>query len=260
MQAILIRLLCLGCAAPAIFLTGCISNKYRSASATDEPAVRMAVELAAAPVQTRLETVIVYQGPGSWKKSAYWDEFTVTFTNPSAETATLIAATLVDYAGTSAPAGDDPWQLEKASQSQQDRYRRAGVSFVLHTLGYTAATYGAVGAGFMAGAAVTSTWGGAIAGATVGLVAVPVAAVVILVNNQNHKHQIEKVFARRRLTLPLNLGPGASVTGSFFFPMTVSPQALRLEWSRGGGFVTVALPLSMLAGMHLPEPERKSAQ
>ncbi|MDB6165420.1 MAG: hypothetical protein JWQ83_560, partial [Lacunisphaera sp.] len=64
MRASLSRVLPVGCLVAQLFLSGCISNKYRSASATDEPALRMAIQLAAAPVQTQLDTVIIYQGPG----------------------------------------------------------------------------------------------------------------------------------------------------------------------------------------------------
>jgi len=108
----------------------------------------------------------------------------------------------------------------------------------------------------MVGASITSTWGGLAAGATVGLVAVPVTAIVVYANNQKHKHQIEAEFARRRAVLPLELSAGEARTGSFFFPMTVSPQALRLEWTKGGERGAVVLPLPMLAGMHRPEPAK----
>lgn len=172
----------------------------------------------------------------------------------------MVAASLVDYAGSSAPAGADPWPLEKASQAQRDRYMKAGVSFALNTIGYAALTYGTVGAGVMIGATVTNTWGGVAAGATVGLVALPVTAIVVYANNQKHKHQIEEEFNRRRVALPWALRSGESRTGSFFFPMTVSPQSLQLEWTNESERGTIVLPLPMLAGMHRPEAARKSSK
>ena len=239
-------------------LTGCVSNKYKAASALGAQPLRIDAALGGAPVGTVLNSVIVYQGPGSWKKSAYWDEFIVTLANHSAAGVTVTAASLVDYAGTIVPTGTDPWLLEKASQVQRDRYTKAGVSFALNTLGYAALTYGAVGAGMMVGATVTSTWGGLAAGATVGLVAVPVTAVVVYANNQKHKHQIEAEFTRRRVSLPLEIAAGETRTGSFFFPMTVSPQSLRLEWLKGGERSAIVLPLPMLAGLHRPEPAKQN--
>lgn len=237
-----------------IFLsTGCVSSKYQAASALGAQPQRMDFDLAGGPVKSRLDAVIIYQGPGSWKKTAYWDELLITFTNDAHEPVTLTAASLVDYAGATVSAGADPWQLEKASRAQRDRYTQAGVSFALNTLGYAALTYGAAGAGMLVGAAVTNTWGGLAAGATVGLVAVPVTAIVIYANNQKHRHAIEREFNRRHLALPLTLNAGETRSGSLFFPMTVSPQALRLEWSTAIEHGISHRPLPMLAGMHRKE-------
>lgn len=238
----------------ALLLSGCISNKYQAASALGAQPLPMNLDLGGAPsAKTTLDTIIIYQGPGSWKKAAFWDEFVVTIANESAGPITLTAASLVDYAGASVPAGADPWQLEKASQVQRDRYSRAGVNFALNTLGYVAFTYGAVGTGVLVGAAAGG-WSGVAVGATVGLIAVPVTAIVIHANNQKHKHEIEDEFSRRRLALPRVLPPGQNLTGSLFFPMTVGPQSLRLEWTRGEEHGVTSLLLPMLAGMHRAVP------
>ena len=236
-----------------LMVAGCVSNKYQAASALNAQPQPMNLPLGAEPVKSHLDAVIVFQGPGSWKKSAYWDEFLVTFTNDSPDPVTLTSASLVDYFSSVMPAGSDPWKLEKASQLQRDRYTNAGVNFALNTLGYAALTYGAAGAGMIVGAAMTNTWSGLAAGATVGLVAVPVTAIVILANNQKHRHQIDAEFSRRRLALPLVLAPGETRRGSLFFPMTVSPQGLRLDWTKTSGRGTTLLPLPMLAGMHRKE-------
>lgn len=242
----------------SLLLTGCVSNKYKAASALGAQPQLMSINLGGEPVRSRLDAVIIYQGPGSWKKSAYWDELLVTFTNDTAEPVTLTASSLVDYAGTIVSAGVDPWQLEKASRSQRDRYNQAGINFALNTLGYAAFTYGAAGAGMMVGAAMTSTWGGLAAGATVGLAAVPVTAIVVYAKNQKHKRQIEAEFSRRRIAMPIALAPGESRNGSLFFPMTVSPSSLRLEWAKGGDRGSSTLPLPMLAGMHRQESAASS--
>jgi len=238
-------------------LTGCISRKYQAASALSGQPVRMNVNLDGGPIKTQLDSVIVYQGPGSWKKTAYWDEFMVTLSNESTAPVTLTSAGLVDYFGTLMPAGSDPWKLEKASQLQRDRYLKAGVNFALHTLGYIAFTYSAVGAGAMIGAAATNTWGGVAAGATVGVAMVPVTAIIIHLNNQSHRRAIEAEFRRRRLALPLTLRPGETRSGSLFFPMTVSPQSLRLESEIDGREEFHPLPLPMLVGMHRADPAAK---
>ena len=241
----------------ALVLTGCVSNKYKAASALGAQPQRMDIDLGGAPeLKTQLDAVIIYQGPGTWKKAAYWDEIMVSLVNKSGQSINLTSANLVDFAGGRVLAGTDPWELEKASQAQRDRYTNAGVSFALNTLGYAALTYGAVGAGAIAGAAVSSTWGGMASGAMAGVALVPVTAIAVYANNQKHKHEIEREFNRRRLALPLTLQPGQAVSGSLFFPMTVSPQSLRLEWIKGSEHGGVTLPLPMLAGMHLKQPAK----
>ena len=142
--------------------------------------------------------------------------------------------------------------------AQRDRYTQAGINFALNTIGYATLAYGAAGAGAYIGAATTSTWGGMGVGATVGLVAVPVTAIVIYAINQKHKHQIEAEFTRRRVALPLEIAAGETRTGSFFFPMTVSPQSLRLEWTKGSEHGAMVLPLPMLAGLHRPETTKQN--
>lgn len=236
-----------------LMLSGCISNKYKAASAINAQPLLMHLNLGGEIVNVQLDTVIVYQGPGTWKKAAYWDEFVVTLTNRSEEGVSVTGASLVDFAGLIVPVGENPWLLEKASLSQRDRYTKAGVNFALNTLGYVTYTGGMVGAGMVIGAATSSTWGGVAAGATVGLIAVPVTAIVIYANNQKHKHEIEREFDRRRLFLPLPLAPSTPRTGSLFFPMTVSPRILRIEWARDDEHGIIELPLPMLAGMHRKE-------
>lgn len=236
-----------------LLFTGCVSRKYQAASAVGAQPRWINANLGVVPLKSKLDTVIIYQGPGSWKRSAYWDEFLITFTNESDAAITLTSASLIDYFGTVMPAGSDPWHLEKASRLQRDRYLQAGVNFALHTIGYTALTYSAVGAGALIGGVVTNSWGGLAAGATVGMVAVPVTAIVIYANNQKQRRVIENEFHRRRLTLPMTIAPGESRSGSFFFPMTVSPQSLRVDWNRGDQLDTSHLPLPMLAGLHRKE-------
>ena len=74
--------------------TGCVSAKYqRAADDTPPPTV---LNLAATPavsagaptapsgLDARLNTVIVFRGPGSWKRDAYWDEYVLTLANRGA--------------------------------------------------------------------------------------------------------------------------------------------------------------------------------
>ena len=84
-----------------LLLGGCVTKKYQAASAVGAVPLHMDFDLGGEPVNTRLDSVIVYQGPGTWKRAAYWDEFQVTLVNKSDKEITVTAINLVDYAGAS---------------------------------------------------------------------------------------------------------------------------------------------------------------
>jgi hypothetical protein len=62
---------------------------------------------------------------------------------------------------------------------------------------------------------------------------------------------VQQEFTRRRLALPRTLGPGETVTGSLFFPMTPGPQRLILKTQSGEGPRELTLELKPLADLHL---------
>lgn len=175
----------------------------------------------------------------------------MTLRNDSGQPITLTTANLVDFAGHPSPAGSDPWQLEKDSRTREQNYTRAGVDFALNTLFYSAVAAGGIGTGMMLGAAATSTWSGWAAGAAVGLAAVPITVGVVYYSNQKHRRGIEQEFSRRRLPLPLTLGPGQETSGSLFFPFTVSPRELQLAGQSGDSPITATYTLHpLLDGLH----------
>ncbi len=251
------RLFLLVPALAGLLATGCVSHRYDTASAVGAQPQVIDAQLGGAPLQATLHAVIVYHGPGSWKRDAYWDELIVSIANPTERTITLVEARLVDRLGQPFVAGTEPWKTEKRGLAQQKLYQHRGVSFALNTVGYVAYAYGAMGAGFLAGAAATSTWAGAATGVAVGLAAVPVTAVVIHHKNQQKRRIIEDEFQRRRCPLPVALGPGETRRASLFFPMTLSPAELVLSWREGGASGESRLPTPGLAGLHEPDPARK---
>ncbi len=242
-------------AVPALVLatlTGCVSNRYKTAGAIGARPDRLEADLGGEEVRARLDAVVTYKGPGTWKQEALWDEIQLTLTNPGTSAVVLTGATLTDSRGATQDAGTDPWLLERASLDQRKRYERAGVSFVLNTAGYVALTYGMTGTGALAGAALTSSWGGFATGATVGLAAVPVIAIGVHIKNVHNRHAIEAEFERRRIHFPLTLPPGGTASGSLFFPMSTSPGRLTLTRADGGVARSLVYPTPMLAGLHRP--------
>lgn len=263
----------------ALLFTGCVTRGYKLADKNTPPPVALnlssapasaltppaeanstasiASAAAATPVEAMVRTVIVYQGPGSWKREAYWDEYVITLTNRGAAPLVVNGATLFALNGESTPPGEDPWKLE-----------RIGKSWWQSNAGDQTRTYLLLGGGTIAGAGVATVavlsggifaplTGAAAAGATLGAAAVvtlPLVALGSVGMNIHRKHQVEAEFKRRRLVLPLTLAPGQSVDGSLFFRATPSPRELTLHTGVGGAAGNVTVSLAPLASLHLRMP------
>ncbi|HEV7610578.1 MAG TPA: hypothetical protein VGO37_01735 [Steroidobacteraceae bacterium] len=233
--------------AAASLLMGCVSPKYKAAR-NAPPARPLDVRFPAqAPLDATLNTLITFGGPGSWKREAFWDEYVVSLHNEGDQPVQVASVTLVDYAGIPRSAGDDPWALERQSKDLEKRYRDAGMTFARmagpRVLAATAepavmTTAGVGSAGAAAAAATTA-------------VALPVYGLTVLGINSHNKSAIKAEFNRRRLPLPLRLGPGETRTGSLFFPMVPNPRSLALDWTSESGKSNSVLALDFLGGLHM---------
>ena len=112
-------------------LTGCVtSKKYRLAKADTPAAQPMDLKVAVAPVELALATLIVFKGPGSWKREARWDEYVVVLLNRGEQPVVVDSAELIDLQGQVLTPGEDPWKLEKLSRSNWDKYGKTGLHVV----------------------------------------------------------------------------------------------------------------------------------
>jgi hypothetical protein len=207
-----------------------------------------------APAEVTVHAVIVYEGPGSWKSKAFWDEYVLTIANRSDAPLIIESAAVDDFQDNQIPAGSDPWQLEKESKTWWQNVKSSETGRLL-TLGAGAFV---AGTAFMA-LAPAVIWGGsgaaagAAAGFAVAAVALPVYAVASVVGNISGRHKIEAEFNRRRLVLPADIPPGQIVQGSLFFRITPGPKRLLLHGRADGAAHEVALDLAPLAGLHFKE-------
>jgi hypothetical protein len=227
------------------------SKKYRLAKADTPAAQPLDLKVAVAPVDLTLATVIVFKGPGSWKREARWDEYVVVLLNRGEQPVVVDSAELIDLQGQVRTPGDDPWKLEKLSRSNWDKYGKTGLHVV----------EGAGAAALYAGAAVSAAYGSAMGGAggaaggVVVLSVIPIIGLVdisaVAVMNHKNKASVQQEFQRRRLQLPHSVAPGESATGSLFFPMTPGPQRLILRGHNGELPLEVVLELGPLSGLHL---------
>lgn len=251
----------------SLALTGCVtSKKYKMAKkegALPPQALNWTASDAATDVV--LQSVIVFKGPGSWKREARWDEYMVSIANRGPEPLLIEAAVIVDLLGMPREWGVDPWQLEKLSYTNWDKYGKTGLKLVAGAGAvaiYVVAVGSTVsfGAGLVAAPGAAAAGAGAGAGAATALMLLPVVAVVditavAIMNNQNKKKVVAE-FNRRRLPLPLTVAPEKNVTGSFFFPMTPGPKKFYLRGRRGDHPVLLAVDLAPLAGLHLKPAEK----
>ena len=233
--------------AAACLLTSCVSPRYRLAKA--QPS--LPASLNASSTQGRLDAtlgaVIIYGGPGSWKREAFWDEYVVTLHNPGNETLEVASISLQDSTGVARAAGDDPWAIERESKSLERKYRDAGTAFA-RLAGPRVLVAGAEPAA-LAGAGIGSAGAAAAASATV--VALPVYGLAIWSINRHNKTAIMIEFDQRRLPLPLSLGAGESRTGSLFFAMVPSPRSLAVHLSGETADGDTVLDLASLHSLHV---------
>jgi hypothetical protein len=234
------------CAALCV-LTGCVSANYKFAGKDTPPAHALNVHFPPAPLEANLASVITDGGPGSWKREAFWDEYVLTLHNTGDQPLQVASVTLVDFAGTSRSAGDDPWALERESKTLERKYRDSGMAFarIAAPRILVASAEPVVIASAGIGAA------GAAAAATATAVALPVYGLAIWGINRHHKSAIKAEFNRRRLPLPLSLAPGETRTGSLFFPMVPNPRSIGLNYSNESGTGDAVLPLDFLRGLHV---------
>jgi hypothetical protein len=251
----------------ALTFSGCVSRSYKLADKNAAPAVALNLSSgsvgetgnpgSAAPAQAVVHTVVVYQGPGSWKREAYWDEYVISVTNRTEAPLVVDNATLHANSGESLAPGDKPWPLERTGKSWWNSAAGEQTGMYLKLGAGTVAGFGTLAAGvFSAGfwGPVSSGAAAAIGVGTVAVVALPVVALSSVGMNIHRKHQVEAEFNRRRLVLPLTIEPGQTVNGSFFFRITPSPRAIEFHASTAGEPRNISVSLAPLASLHMRLP------
>lgn len=246
----------------SVVFSGCVSSKYKLTQGKPTPPVIINLAAAQMPAEAIVHSVIIYQGPGSWKREAYWDEYVVSVSNRGDTPLRIEQAELIDGDSNVVRAGEDPWALDKESRSWWKEVQASQTS-TLVALGAGAAVAGVIATSSLATlnatvvlstVGVTSNFGAVTAGAAVAAIALPVYAVTIVTINHRNKAQVAAEFNRRRLALPETLPPGASRSGSLFLRVTPSPRRLVLRGQAGGQPWELSVDLAPLAGLHKKTP------
>jgi hypothetical protein len=243
------------CSGAAVFvLTGCVSSGYKAAAKDTPPAIILNLAGETPAATALLHSVIVYRGPGSWKKEAYWDEYIVTFTNRTAASLTLEAAVLFGLDPGAQGTGSDPWKLDNLSRRKVKQYKNDGRGILLGAgLGALWVSSGVVGTFTLVGGGSAAV---AIASSAV-FVGLPILGLGTIVRSFSAKGDIAEEFQRRRLNLPATLAANGTISGSLFFPVSPGPRRLVLRYRVGDAIEGVTVDLAPLAGLHLPDQPKK---
>ncbi len=235
-------------------LTSCVSAKYKMASEDTPPPVPLNMGAEAHSVNALINTVIIFGGPGSWKRDAYWDEYMMSITNNGEHPVTLTSATLIDFQGNPVVSWDNPWELQEQSKTWIENYD-SGKTGVVLKVGAASVMTGALvggialvsgGSAFVSGAAVASA-----AAPVAALVALPIIGIVTIFANVDAKKKVESEFHRRCLVLPITIQPGQETQGSLFFRITPGPQRLLLLLTGVDPGFEVSVDLKPLSDLHM---------
>jgi hypothetical protein len=236
-------------------LTSCVSAKYKMASEDTPPPVLLNLETEAHSVNAMINTVIIFGGPGSWKREAYWDEYLLSITNHGDHPVTLTSSMLIDFQDNQVMSGNDPWELQEQSKEWIKKYD-PGTTGVLLKVGAASLLPGAVlGSIAMAATSSSAMFSPAVVGASVAIavtvVALPIVGFGSILANVSKKHKIQDEFNRRRLVLPVAIQSGQMIQGSLFFRITPGPRRLSLLFAEPKPDFDVSVDLALLSDLHI---------
>ena len=236
-------------------LTSCVSAKYKMASEDTPPPVPLNLETEAHSVNALINTGIIFGGPGSWKREAYWDEYLLSITNHSDHPVTLTSSMIIDFQGNQVMSGNDPWELQEQSKEWIKGYD-TGTTGVVLKVGAASVLTGAVASAIvgasLAGTMAAHTGAALVAGgAAVTIVALPIIGLGAVLANVSQKHKIQDEFNRRRLVLPITIQHSQMIQGSLFFRITPGPKRLTLLFSGHETDFDVSVDLAPLSDLHI---------
>jgi hypothetical protein len=236
-------------------LTSCVSAKYKMASEDTPPPVPLNLETEAHSVNALINTGIIFGGPGSWKREAYWDEYLLSITNHSDHPVTLTSSMIIDFQGNQVMSGNDPWELQEQSKEWIKGYD-TGTTGVVLKVGAASVLTGAVASAIvgasLAGTMAAPTGAALVAGgAAVTIVALPIIGLGAVLANVSQKHKIQDEFNRRRLVLPITIQHSQMIQGSLFFRITPGPKRLTLLFSGHETAFDVSVDLAPLSDLHI---------
>lgn len=237
-----------------LVLAGCGGTKILKHPDAFNPAAPLASG-ADAQLAVTLDWVVVRDGPGTWARSADWDEYLLTVHNRAAAPLAILSVTVIDSLGETICADQERSRLVKASRRTSKRYKGEGIEVKAGASSDVLLAAGAIGGAVAYGAGATLAVAGGssamAAGALGGLVIAPVLVVGALVKSSNEK-EVAAEIRRRHAALPIELQAGESRTLALFFPLAPAPRSVELLYAGAEGPRVVSIDTGpVLTGLHL---------
>ncbi|UXI68159.1 hypothetical protein [Tahibacter amnicola] len=241
--------------------SGCASTRMLKAPvAQDESTPAVFGTASTEEVSLRIDHVVWRNGPGSWSRKAYWDEYRVSVENHTDMPLRIEGVSLVDPLGTTVAATSERRELASQSKRNIRRYRDSGMkvkpgaapaaSIAVGTglaLGGTAVAGSVAATGFM-GASGSSTVLAVGAGAALGGVTLVGVGIDRAIQNGKIQHALDARTLNQD-PVPAN----GEREGSVFFPVVAAPHQLVLRYRTAEGQAReLAVDLSpVLGGLHV---------
>lgn len=186
-----------------------------------------------AHLEAHLDWVIVRDGPGTWARSADWDEYVLRVRNLSADPVRITGVAVYDSLGTRLEASANLDHLIAASRRTARRYENEGIAVTAGMGGTSlmaAGTVALVGGEALGTAVLAGSAGAGAAGVAIGaIVLAPVLIVGGAVKSKN-KDKVARQIVDRHTPLPVDLDADETQSMSVFFPLAPSPLSVELTY------------------------------
>ncbi len=243
----------------ALVLASCGGTKV-----LDEPRLLVVEQplkgAADARLEAHLDWVVVRDGPGTWARSADWDEYVLRVRNLSADPVRIKGVAVYDSLGTRLEASANLDRLVAESRQTARRYRNEGIE-VRAGIGGTslmaAGTAALVGGEALGTAVLTGSAGAGAAGVAIGaIVLAPVLIVGGAIKSKN-RDKVAREIVNRHTPLPADLDAGELRSMTVFFPLAPSPQRVELTYDDFAGPRTLYIDTrEVLRGLHIDSAGR----
>ena len=243
----------------AVASSGCASTRKLSQPVPAQ-ASRTIAEATDWRVTARIEDVIVRDGPGTWAKNAFWDEYRIHVALAAGWSIELTRVVVVDSLGGRHRPQTELAKLGKESEETAKRYEATDLQ-VTAGLGAAGAYWTGVaigGASAAVGLATLGTTGVAAGAAAAGAVVVAPVLMVAGLLGAVEEQAVQNKINQRSTVFPVVIEGGQQQALDVFFALAPAPRQVELKYrDTAGDHVVVIDTQGALAGLHLPPSESR---